>query len=92
MSKLAPYEKETIIIFNEEDGNAEITTHNKKLINRLKKYVKEGQTVNFIKRLEDGAYKFEIPKEWIIRLSVPRKLNLNEQQKKERAARLKKVL
>jgi len=92
MNKLASYEKETIIIFNEQDDKAEITTHNKQLINRLKKYEKEGQAVNFIKKLEDGAYKFELPKEWIIKLSVPRKIKLTEQQKKERKARLKKAL
>ena len=40
MSKYKPslIEKETIILFNEAESEAEIYTYNQKLINRLKKH------------------------------------------------------
>ena len=34
---LTPYERETIILFNEEDDTASVYTHNPKLIRKLKK-------------------------------------------------------
>ncbi len=36
--RLTDYEKETVILFNEEEPTAEISTYNKKLISRLIKF------------------------------------------------------
>lgn len=39
--KLSKYEKETIIVFNEEEPTATIFTYNRKLRNKLQEIVKE---------------------------------------------------
>lgn len=52
-------EKETIILFNEAESEAEIYTYNQKLINRLKKH----PAIAKLKRKDDtGAYTFIVPK------------------------------
>jgi len=52
-------ERETIILFNEAESEAEIYTYNQKLINRFKKH----PTVAKLKRRDDtGAYTFVVPK------------------------------
>lgn len=57
--KASLIERETIIIFNEQEPEAEIYTHNVKLINRLKRY----PIVAKIKRKDEtGAYTFVLPK------------------------------
>ena len=53
-------ERETIILFNEEDSEVEIYTYNRKLISRLKKH----PTFVKLKEKDDaGAYTFIVPKE-----------------------------
>ena len=55
-------ERETIILFNEQEKEAEIYTYNIKLINRLKKY----PIVAKLKRKDDtGAYTFIVPKKYL---------------------------
>lgn len=57
--KISQLEKETIILFNEEDTEAEIYTYNRKLIAKLKNH----PIVARLKRKDDtGAYTFTLPK------------------------------
>lgn len=57
--KISQIEKETIILFNEEDTEAEIYTYNRKLIAILKNH----PIVARLKRKDDtGAYTFTLPK------------------------------
>lgn len=61
MSKYKPtlIERETIILFNEAEPDAEVYTYNKKLIGRLKKH----PAVAKLKRRDDtGACTFTLPK------------------------------
>jgi len=55
-------ERETIILFNEQEKEAEIYTYNIKLINRLKRY----PIVAKLKSKDDtGAYTFIVPKKYL---------------------------
>lgn len=52
-------ERETIILFNEAESDAEIYTYNQKLISKLKKHPEIAK----LKRSDDtGAYTFILPK------------------------------
>lgn len=64
--KLTKYEKETIILFNEEEDAAEIYTYNAKLKQKLCKLAKEyPEDCSFEWRNEWGAYKYKIKKNMI---------------------------
>lgn len=69
--KLSKYEKETIILFNEEEDCAEIYTFNAKLKQKLRKLAKEyPQDCSFEWKNEWGAYKYKIKKN-LITVHVP---------------------
>lgn len=72
-------EKETIILFNEAESEAEIYTYNRKLINRLKKH----PAVAKLKRKDDsGAYTFVLPKKLLtISVREPPKEDYREKQR-----------
>lgn len=60
--KVSQVEKETIILFNEQESEAEIYTYNRKLITKLKNH----PTVAILKQKDDtGAYAFIVPKQQI---------------------------
>lgn len=66
MAKLSGYERETIILFNEEDDLAECYTHNRKLINRLRRLSEERS--GEIEEVRDnfvGGLTFVFPKSWV---------------------------
>ena len=78
-------EKETIILFNEEDDNAEIYTYNRKLISKLKKH----PTFVKLKEKDDaGAYTFVVPKD---RMSIGIRKPLSEEQKSQLIERGKQM-
>ena len=79
MSKYKPslIEKETIILFNEEENEAEIYTYNRKLIAKLKSH----PTVARLKRKDDtGAYTFTVPKQ---RMSIVIRNPISEEHRKK---------
>lgn len=89
MSKLSLEEKETIILFNEKDKEAEIFTYNRPLIAKLKKLSQERpDEVQFKRDNGDGGLTFIVPKAWLI-VKAPRKLT--EQQKLELVSRFKGI-
>lgn len=80
-------ERETIILFNERESEAEIYTYNQKLISRLKRYP---TVVKLIRRDDTGAYTFRLPKK---HLAISVRKPLSEEQKeilRERAKQLHK--
>lgn len=86
---LSAIEKETIILFNESEKEAEIFTYNKSMIKKFDKYAQERpDEVKVVKIYDDGAKKYIVPKEWILKLSAPRKVNFKDiEQRKKRLAK-----
>ncbi|MFI3326796.1 MAG: molecular chaperone [Clostridia bacterium] len=70
---LTNYEKESIILFNEEDKTASIYTYNQKLINRINAKVKEFPDIYKIVAIDQhGGITCEMPKDKLsIRLLAP---------------------
>lgn len=90
MAKLSRYEQETIILFNEEDDYAECYTHNRKLINRLRKLCNErGDEIEEIRDNCVGGLTFVFPKSWV---KVNPKRIVSEEKRAEMAARLAESL
>ena len=67
-------EKETIILFNEAENEAEIYTYNQKLISMLKK---RPEIANLKRKDNTGAYTFIIPKSYL-KINLKRKLSQAE--------------
>lgn len=75
--KISQIEKETIILFNEEETEAEIYTYNRKLIAKLKSH----PTIARLKRKDDtGAYTFTVPKQ---RMSIVIRNPISEEHRKK---------
>ena len=69
--RLSKYEKETIILFNEEETTASICTYNRKMQNQLMKFAEKSADCIFEKR-ENESVTYKIPKSWI-KINMPRK-------------------
>ena len=79
-------ERETIILFNEAESEAEIYTYNQKLISKLKKH----PAVAKLKRKDDtGAYTFTMPKN-LLTISI-REPPSDEYREKMRKTTLKRM-
>lgn len=82
--KLSKIEKETIILFNEEESLGKVYTYNKKLINKLDKFCEDfPESFSFMREYEDGGKEYIVSKRYIsIRKPVYRpdmvKNNLNK--------------
>ena len=63
---LTPYERETVIIFNEAEATARVYTHNKRLIHKLEKLSEKYPSEFYPERKEhDGAVSYIVPKHCI---------------------------
>lgn len=81
-------ERETIILFDETRGRANVYTHNKRLKTRLQKLAEDRPEEMEVKHT--GAYnEYNIPKDWI-KINPPRKYT--EEQRKEMADRLRAAM
>lgn len=81
------YEKETIINYNEDEGNASVYTHHKSLQTRLGKLLDLfPEKVSLIKS-GDGWVEYLVPKRWV-KISPPRKVS--DEAKEAFAERMKK--
>lgn len=61
--KLSPYEKETIILFNEAEDTASVYTHNAKLITKLRRLSEKYPNQIYPERPEaHGAVSYIVPK------------------------------
>ena len=82
---LSNLEKETIIIFNEAEPTANITTFNKKLIRRMNERCSENKGFICVKKGIDWA-EYSCPKKYVT-VRAPKKLT--EEQRTEAAKRAK---
>ncbi len=82
--KLTRYEMETIIVFNEEEKTASVSTFNKRIKRILDKCVEENNSDVSVN--ENGDY--TLPKSWI-KIRPPRKMT--EAQKEELRERGKRL-
>lgn len=80
MAQLTSKEKETVIIFNEYDKEAEVFTYNGRILRDLCKLAQERQDeVQCIKTNDEGASTYRIPKKWV---KVRASRILTEEEKK----------
>ena len=89
--KLQGFERETVIVFNETGDPAEVFTYNPAIIRRLDGLHEEGEQVELVRaEIINGIRlrEYRVPKSWVS-VRRPRKLNLTEEQKQERAVRLR---
>ena len=64
--KLTPIEKETIVLFNEQEGTAEIYTHNIKLKNRLLRFIEKRPDLASCKAEKQEAITVTVPKSLLV--------------------------
>lgn len=83
--ELEPYERETIILMNEAEDQAQIFTYNKKMHRRMRDLMKKYPSlVHFQGENDAGGRTYVFPKEW---MKIKPSLVRSEQQK----AHLKRI-
>ena len=82
---LSRYEKETVIIFNEEENTAIIGTYNERLKKRLSEFSSKSNDCCLVKE-DDGYSKYQFPKSWI-KINMPRQYSEEQLQKMAERAR-----
>lgn len=85
--KLTPEERETILLYNEAEENADVYTHDKKLMEKLKKLHKKHPTQIYPKGKQSGeSVTYIVPKK-LISIRAP----YSEERKKADSERAKKA-
>ena len=87
--KRTAIERETIINYNNEEDTANVYTWNKSLIKKLSALLFDDHDIQ-CKYADEECATFVVPKSWV-KVSPPRKVNLSEEQKAERAERMRKA-
>ena len=82
---LANYEKETIILYNEEQSTASVCTYNDKLKNKLADYASKSSEC-CLRKQSNGYLEYTIPKSWI-KIYLPRQYSEEQRQKMAERAR-----
>jgi hypothetical protein len=81
--KLTNYERETILLFNEAEDKADVTTYNAALIRKLGRLAEERpREIKLVGVNDDGGCRYEIPKGWI---KVNATMNLTDEEKQRRS-------
>lgn len=88
MRKLTKEEQETIIIFNEQDKTASVSTYNVALYRKLERLYQERPDECVKRERQNGIDEYIVPKKWI-KISPPKKLS--DEVKAKAAERLKKA-
>lgn len=85
---LSRYEQETIVSFNEEEGEAGVYTHNKALLRKLKQLSEDRPAECKLERTSHNgqAADYIIPKAWV-RITPTRILSEAEKEQRREAAR-----
>lgn len=91
MAHLTKEEKETVIVYDEQHKTAQVFTYSPKLIRKLQKKIDAGEDGFKLIRenAAEGSYCFEVPKK-CVRISSITKCNLTDEQRKQRAERMRK--
>ncbi len=88
--ELPKHERETIILFNEEEQKAEVYTHNRALKSKLDRYCKDHPAEFSLVSKGNGAATYSVPKR-LVSIRAPRaKKEMTEAQRKDIAERLRK--
>lgn len=86
--KLSRTEKETIILFNEEEQTASVFTCNAALLRKLERLrAKWPELVKIVDEYQDGSKTYLIPKKYV-RVTTPQKLT--DKQREKRAETLRR--
>ena len=75
---LSKYERETVIIYNEEESTATISTLSPVMMRRLKKLAEQSEEVK-IEEVPGGGIKCVVPKKYVS-VRKPKKLKLSKEQ------------
>ncbi len=86
MNNLSAYERETIIVYNQEEDGAEVFTYHRALQNKLNKLVGTNPDITILRQDEECAT-YRVPKNWI-KVSPPRQVNYSDEQRAAMAERL----
>lgn len=82
---LTKHEKETIILFNEEESTATVYTYNERLRNRLAEFATKSNDCT-LDREGEGFAQYVIPKRWV-KVNMPRQYSEEQRQKMAERAR-----
>lgn len=88
MRKLTKEEQETIIIFNEQDKTASVSTYNVALSRKLEKLHQERPDECIKHERQNGVDEYIVPKKWI-KINPPKKMS--DEARAKAAERLKKA-
>ena len=89
MNKLAKVEQETIIIFNEQDKTASVSTYNAVLVRKLEKLCCERPDECRKNERQNGVDEYIVPKKWV-RVNPPRQMSAEAKAKAaERMSKLR---
>ena len=86
MNNLSAYERETIIVYNQEEDGAEVFTYHRALQNKLNKLVGTNPDITILRQDEEFTT-YRVPKNWI-KVSPPRQVNYSDEQRAAMAERL----
>lgn len=85
---LSNYERETVILYNQEEPHATCNTYDRSLIRRLDALVQENEAITVL-REGDGWKEYQFPRKWV-KVRAPRKLS--DEQRQELAERMKSAM
>lgn len=85
-ANLTAQEKETIIIFNQADSEAIVTTYSKGLMRKLRAYASEYEEITCVS--DNGEYaEYTIPKK-LVAVRKPRNISEDERERLSQRAKL----
>lgn len=85
MSNLSPAERETVIIFNDEEATAIVETCARKWKNRMRALCSQNADCSLL--FEDAhCQRYQIPKCWV-KIQKPRQLSAEQRRKMQESAR-----
>lgn len=83
-------ERETIILYNEEEQTAEVYTCNEAMKRKLTKLHEDGTEGLTFVRSDEYSVTYTVPKKWVkIKPSI--KMNLTDEQREARKQRMKQL-
>lgn len=85
MTSLSPVERETIILFNDEETTATVETCNKAWKNKMRALCAQNAECSLIFE-DEHCERYVIPKKWV-KVQIPRKLSEEQRRKMQETAR-----
>lgn len=85
MSSLSAVERETIILFNDEEATATVETCNKAWKNKMRALCSKNACCSLIFE-DEHCERYLIPKKWV-KVQIPRQLSEEQRKKMQESAR-----